>query len=128
MTTSINLYNEIYVAITLLTILSENFSNGLYLEDDEDDAFIDKVLQTISGKNNNEEGADVLLQLDKNVSKRSYVQEKSPRIWENWSRWSGCSVTCGVGILRRYRRCVSAGCAINEKEEQIKPCNLVPCK
>lgn len=127
MTTSINLHTEIYVAITLLTVLSDNFSNGLYLADEEDDAFVDKVLQMVSG-NSNEEENGVMIQFDKNMSKRSYVKEKSPRIWENWSRWSGCSVTCGIGILRRYRRCVSAGCAINEKEEQIKPCNLVPCK
>lgn len=128
MTISLNLYNKICVTLSLIAIISNSFANNLHSYDEQDDGFIDTVFEKIFDNNYVKYEENNASALHKNIRKRSYIQEKSPRMWENWSRWSACSVTCGLGIIHRSRRCVSEGCATNEKEEQIKPCTLLPCK
>ncbi|KAJ8955131.1 hypothetical protein NQ318_009024 [Aromia moschata] len=54
--------------------------------------------------------------------------KKNVKMWDHWSKWSPCSVTCGVGKMTRWRHCVSPGCDPGEKEAQIKTCTLAPCQ
>ncbi|NXS72397.1 AGRB2 protein, partial [Pandion haliaetus] len=51
-------------------------------------------------------------------------------VWEEWSPWSLCSVTCGRGSRTRTRRCVAprhGGKACEGPELQAKPCNIASC-
>ncbi|CAM9775427.1 unnamed protein product, partial [Bubo scandiacus] len=51
-------------------------------------------------------------------------------VWEEWSPWSLCSVTCGRGARTRTRRCVAprrGGKACEGPELQAKPCNIATC-
>lgn len=50
-----------------------------------------------------------------------------PKVWDRWGKWGGCSVTCGIGRMTRWRHCVSGGCAAGEKEAQIRTCTLSAC-
>ncbi|XP_022218068.2 semaphorin-5A isoform X1 [Drosophila obscura] len=49
--------------------------------------------------------------------------------WGCWSEWSACSVTCGLGVRRRTRRCLGGherlckGRALDEQK-----CEMVPCE
>ena len=49
------------------------------------------------------------------------------KLWSRWSKWGGCSVTCGDGTISRRRLCVSGRCVPGELEEQRRPCNRPPC-
>lgn len=55
------------------------------------------------------------------------IQKTGPKVWDRWGKWSGCSVTCGIGKMTRWRHCVSGGCEKGEKEAQIKTCTLPAC-
>ncbi|KAH8268722.1 hypothetical protein KR018_000031, partial [Drosophila ironensis] len=49
--------------------------------------------------------------------------------WGCWSEWSACSVTCGLGLRRRTRRCLGGherACQGRALEEQ--KCEMVPCE
>ncbi|ALC44181.1 Sema-5c [Drosophila busckii] len=49
--------------------------------------------------------------------------------WSCWSEWSSCSVTCGLGVRRRTRKCLGGHerlCAGRALEEQ--KCEMVPCE
>ncbi|XP_069478610.1 adhesion G protein-coupled receptor B2 isoform X7 [Ambystoma mexicanum] len=51
-------------------------------------------------------------------------------LWEEWSPWSLCSVTCGRGSRARTRICVApqhGGKACEGSETQSKVCNLAVC-
>ncbi|CAM2104696.1 unnamed protein product [Caretta caretta] len=51
-------------------------------------------------------------------------------LWEEWSPWSLCSVTCGRGARTRTRQCVApqhGGKACEGPEVQTKPCNIAIC-
>ncbi|TMW52624.1 hypothetical protein DOY81_002278 [Sarcophaga bullata] len=48
--------------------------------------------------------------------------------WSCWTDWSPCSVTCGVGLRRRTRKCLGGhekmchGRSIDEEKCEMKPC------
>uniref|UniRef100_A0A7M4DZ84 Adhesion G protein-coupled receptor B2 n=1 Tax=Crocodylus porosus TaxID=8502 RepID=A0A7M4DZ84_CROPO len=51
-------------------------------------------------------------------------------LWEEWSPWSLCSLTCGRGVRTRARRCVApqhGGKACEGPAAQTKPCNIAQC-
>lgn len=54
-------------------------------------------------------------------------ESQLPKVWDHWSKWTSCSVTCGIGKITRWRHCVEGGCASGEKEAQIKTCTLPAC-
>lgn len=55
------------------------------------------------------------------------TDKNGPKVWDRWGKWSGCSVSCGIGKMTRWRHCVSGSCEKGEKEAQIKTCTLSAC-
>ena len=52
--------------------------------------------------------------------------------WESWTRWSGCSATCGGGYRSRTRQCNSpppanGGSYCSGSPHDIDSCNTVCC-
>ncbi|CAF0757959.1 unnamed protein product [Rotaria sordida] len=45
----------------------------------------------------------------------------------NWSEWNVCSKSCGGGIQKRRRTCLSNGGNCNECLDEIRLCNELPC-
>uniref|UniRef100_A0A8C3I1K5 Adhesion G protein-coupled receptor B2 n=1 Tax=Chrysemys picta bellii TaxID=8478 RepID=A0A8C3I1K5_CHRPI len=59
-----------------------------------------------------------------------YMAQTVHGLWEEWSPWSLCSVTCGRGARTRTRQCVApqhGGKACEGPEVQTKPCNIAIC-
>ncbi|XP_029938114.1 adhesion G protein-coupled receptor B2 isoform X2 [Salarias fasciatus] len=48
-------------------------------------------------------------------------------LWEEWSSWSLCSVTCGRGSRTRTRKCVDGAVVCGRPEIQTKLCNIAVC-
>ncbi|EEB19199.1 conserved hypothetical protein [Pediculus humanus corporis] len=89
---------------------------------------------------NNESGNEIHSADDDEVNKKLVKRElntgekskknsgrKGVKIWDQWGKWSPCSVTCGIGRSTRWRHCVGGGCAQGEKEAQIKRCTNPAC-
>ncbi|XP_046970994.1 hemicentin-2-like isoform X2 [Vanessa cardui] len=55
----------------------------------------------------------------------SCEEEDTPARWSNWSRWSSCSASCGVGTQTRTRRCRSEEPCIGDNV-QIRKCPGLP--
>ncbi|XP_068790174.1 SCO-spondin-like [Struthio camelus] len=47
--------------------------------------------------------------------------------WSAWTPWSDCSVSCGLGLQRRYRFCPEAGPPCPGPQPDERPCILEPC-
>ena len=48
-----------------------------------------------------------------------------PNVWANWSQYTACSTTCGLGVKIRTRACKRSGCTGKHLETQ--KCNQQPC-
>jgi len=46
--------------------------------------------------------------------------------WNKWGEWSGCSQTCGSGVMSRRRYCLNGSGCPGEPQEK-KTCNTVEC-
>ncbi|CAK9804367.1 THBS2 [Anthophora plagiata] len=60
-------------------------------------------------------------------NKNGRINREGPKIWDHWGNWSGCSVTCGIGKLTRWRHCIGGSCLFGEKKAQLKTCTLAAC-
>ena len=49
------------------------------------------------------------------------------RILQQWGAFSKCSVTCGEGIMKRYRKCGVEECTAPGLETQVVPCSRSSC-
>ena len=49
------------------------------------------------------------------------------RILLQWGAFSKCSVTCGEGIMKRYRKCGVEECTAPGLETQVVPCSRSSC-
>ena len=55
--------------------------------------------------------------------------------WEEWTQWSACSASCGIGISKtRSRDCQNAeyggtyqSCQEDASEEEVLPCQVPEC-
>lgn len=56
---------------------------------------------------------------DLNSSKASTIHNRGPL---EWGPFSKCTVTCGTGVRRRYRRCSVEECTAPGIESQVIPC------
>lgn len=58
----------------------------------------------------------------------SFNEVVSAHEWSCWTDWSPCSVTCGIGLKRRTRKCLGGhdklchGRAMDEEKCEMKPC------
>ena len=60
-----------------------------------------------------------------------FCRKEKCAFWSSWSKYSDCSVTCGDGIKKRTRECISASageddCHVGETVEQ-KSCRKAKC-
>lgn len=71
-------------------------------------------------------GQNAFIFLQENINNERLKRED--KVWGPWETWSPCSVTCGEGRSIKYRYCISDTCGYEEKEAQIRPCHMKPCK
>lgn len=75
-----------------------------------------------------EEDYSAFFGMGKSAKKEEQFNEnRGPKMWDHWGKWSDCTVTCGVGKMIRWRHCVGGSCEKGEKEAQIKSCTLPAC-
>ncbi|XP_044755688.1 spondin-1-like [Coccinella septempunctata] len=103
---------------TFLPVVSKVVTNSEIKDRDKRD---EKVEQN---EDDNEDEEEITTEDDNSREKR---KKKGPKVWDRWSKWSECSVTCGMGKQTRWRHCIAGDCAPGEKEAQIKTCIMPPC-
>ncbi|CAH0554966.1 unnamed protein product [Brassicogethes aeneus] len=95
------------VAVTEVTEVTEDLAWKDDLEELQDDDY-EELMETQNSK--------------------GVRRKKQTKLWDHWGKWSSCSSSCGVGKMSRWRHCISEGCALGEKEAQIKSCSEQPCR
>lgn len=61
------------------------------------------------------------------MDSNNFLNFVDTELWDAWSNWSTCSVSCGSGRQVRWRHCLTESCTKGMKKAQIKSCRLKDC-
>lgn len=103
----------------------ENDDENGEKNDSEDKKMSDEKESSENG-GNREAGNEADKKKLKPLADRDFSE--GPKVWDQWGKWSSCTVSCGVGKLKRWRYCVTGGCSPGEKEAQFKTCTFPACR